>query len=351
MIIKEQWDLLNNHLNECVENGVFPGASFAIVTPNETRVTCVGNRQLLPTPIPNDESTIWDLASITKVLVTTSCILKLMEQGKVTLKTRICDVLTEFSQTELTVHHCITHSSGLPADITGYKNMTKDEMLSFVNHVQCEKTPGTEVNYSDINFILLGQVIETLTGNFKEYARENLFRPLNMLNTDFTPDSFDLNLFAAYEDIPERGGIIKGVVHDGKASKLGGISGHAGVFSTIDDLSHFVTMLLNDGTYFGRRVFSPTTIDLLKKCQTSSLNERRSIGWVLSDPNYSLGDFYSEHTLFHTGFSGCSMLIDLDRRVGFVCTCNRVHPSRSNTKVFKERNNIHNLAYQCFKNN
>ncbi|SJZ71384.1 serine hydrolase domain-containing protein [Anaerorhabdus furcosa] len=351
MIIKEQWDLLNEHLQECVDKGVFPGASFAIVTPTEARITHVGNRQNVPSVIPNDENTIWDLASITKVFATTSCILKLMEQGKLTLKTKVCEVLPEFSQKELTILHCITHTSGLPADITGYKNMTKDQMLDFVKNVQCEKVPGTEVMYSDINFILLGQIIETLTGSFKDYATENLFKPLNMLNTGFNPESSPIDNFAAYEDIQERGGIIKGVVHDGKAFKLGGVSGHAGVFSTINDLSHFVYMLLNDGVYFGRRIFSPSTIDLLKKCQTSKLNEKRSIGWVLSDPNYSLGDFYSEHTLFHTGFSGCSLLIDLDRHVGFICTCNRVHPSRSNTKIFQERNNIHNLAYQCFKNN
>ena len=144
-----------------------------------------------------------------------------------------------------------------------------------------------------------------------------------------------------------RGGVVRGVVHDGKAFKLGGVSGHAGVFSTLEDISHYITMLLNDGVYNGQRFFSKRTIELLQKCQTVGLNEKRSIGWVLSDPNYALGDYASDACLYHTGFSGPSIIVDFKLGIGVVTLANRVHPTRSNTKILTARNNIHNLALQA----
>ena len=145
-----------------------------------------------------------------------------------------------------------------------------------------------------------------------------------------------------------RGGTVRGVVHDGKAYKLGGISGHAGVFSTVQDVTTYVRMLLNDGVMEnGKRFFSRRSIELLKKCQTEGLNERRSIGWVISDPNYALGDYYSDTCLYHTGFSGSCIVVDFVKGMGVITLANRVHPTRDNKKILTARNNIHNLAFQA----
>ena len=349
MIREENWNRLHSFLEECVEKGVFPGADFAMVTKDEVKTMVVGNKQLLPEVLPNEGNTIWDLASISKVLVTTTCVLKLMEEGLITLKTKVCDVIPEFKNKEVTVKDIITHSSGLPADINGYKAMTTEEMVEAVYNMELEYERGSKVVYSDVNFILLGMIVARLKGSLDGFAKRAMFEPLNMKDTCYCPSEEVYDRCAAYELIENRGGVIRGTVHDGKAHKFNGVSGHAGVFSTLEDMIHYVQMLFNDGVYDGKRFFSPVTIDLLKKCQTSSLNERRSIGWIISDGNYPMGDYFSEHTLYHTGFSGSSMVIDLDRKVAFICLNNRVHPTRENKLILTARNNMHNLAYQCLE--
>ncbi|MEA4875242.1 serine hydrolase domain-containing protein [Anaerorhabdus sp.] len=351
MIIQKQWNNLEKHAKKCIEQEIVPGMSIALLTHHEKRVLHLGYRQLVPTQIENDEQTIWDLASLTKVVATTTCILKCIEQGKFNLKTKVCEIIPAFVNSEISIFHCLTHTSGLPSDIPNYKVMTKNRMLKFIHSAQPICTPGTEVIYSDINFILLGQVIDVCTGSFKNFAKRELFDPLAMKSTCFNPKADSIDTFASYENNIERGGVIRGVVHDGKAFKLGGISGHAGLFSTINDLSNFVTMLLNDGIYNDTRILSPSSIDLLKKCRTVNLNEKRTLGWVISDQNYDMGDYYSDCALFHTGFSGGSIYIDFDRSLGLLCMTNRIHPSRENTKIFQERNNIHNLAIQCVLEN
>ena len=191
------------------------------------------------------------------MLVTTTCVLKLIEEGTITLKTKIADILPQFGQKELTIKDCITHSSGLPADINGYKQMKDDaEMIEAVWKMELEYPTGTQVKYSDVNFILLGLVIAKLKGSLDGYAKQVMFDPLEMSETGYRPDA-SLRLRCCAEEVMEsRGGVVRGVVHDGKAFKLGGVSGHAGVFSTLEDISHYITMLLNDGVYKGKQFFS-----------------------------------------------------------------------------------------------
>lgn len=339
---------LKTYLEQLVQQGAAPGMNCGVVTKEEAWFTSVGDKQLVPTREENDLDTIYDLASISKVLVTTTCILKLMEEGVLTLKTKICDILPQFSQKQITVRDCITHSSGLPADIDSYKLMKdQEEMTQAVWKMNCEYETGTQVKYSDVNFILLGWVVAKLKGSLDGYAKQVMFEPLDMKDTMYCPDASLKQRCSAEEVMESRGGTVRGEVHDGKAHKLGGISGHAGVFSTVEDISHFLNMLLNKGVYQGKRFFSQQTIELLQKCQTPTLNEKRSIGWILSDPNYSLGDYYSDACLFHTGFAGPSIHIDFKHGIAVVVLANRVHPTRDNTKILAARNTIANLALQC----
>lgn len=349
MINLTQFNAVESFLKEAVEEGVFPGCNFGIITPDEKKFCSVGYRQTALNKVENSLDTIYDMASCTKVIVTTSCILKLMESGRLTLDTKVCEIIPELCQKELTIRSLLNHTSGYPSDVAGYKSMTREEMIETIYKTELETPTGQRVHYSDINFILLGFVIQRLGGSLDEFARKNLFEPLEMTSSCFNPDASLKSLCAPTEIIENRGGLIQGIVHDGKGFKLGGVSGHAGLFTTLEDVSHFVEMMLNDGVYHGKRVFSKHSVALLKKRTTIGLNENRSLGWVGSDPNYTQGDMHSDSIIYHTGFSGPTILIDFENKAGFVLLCNRVHPTRDNRKILSKRSYLFNIAYTCIE--
>lgn len=326
-----------------IEEEASPAISLAVVSRFESFRVFAGNRQLFPEAVKNDPETIYDLASISKVLVTVPLILKLMEEGLLSLKTRVQEILPEFVHAELTIRHLITHTSGLPSDLKDYKKLSKEEMIAKIYKLKLEYEPGTKVLYSDIGFILLGFVIEKLKGNLADYAKTVIFEPLKMKDSCYNPGPELKKRIAATEDSRERG-LIHGEVHDGKAYKLGGISGNAGCFSSIQDISNFVKMLLNRGTFDGRQILNPYSLQLMMTLQTAGLNEKRGLGWILNDINYPLGDYASDSVIFHTGFTGPSILVDFAKGIGVITLANRVHPSRENKKLLELRNNIHNVT-------
>ena len=326
-----------------VENEISPAVSFAVITKTDSFVTYAGYKQIIPEKIENEANTIYDLASISKVLVTTTLILKLMEEGQLSLKKKVKDILPEFAYSDITIKHLITHTAGFPADLVDYKKLSKDEMIAAIYHVPLEYETGTKVVYSDLGFILLGLVITKIKGSLETYAQEALFTPLKMKDTGYNPSNEVISRIASTEDSKERG-LICGCVHDGKAFKLEGVSGNAGVFSTISDISNFVKMLLQDGVFEGKQILHSETIALMTTVQTEGLNEKRALGWILSDFSYPLGDYASDKTIFHTGFTGPSILVDFEKGIGVVVLANRVHPSRENKKIFEFRNQIHNLG-------
>ena len=336
-----------SYINKCIDESQIPGCDIAILKGDSSAHFSLGNRQIKPTIIPNTKDTIWDLASLTKVVSTTTCILKMYENNEIKLTTRVSDILEKFPLKDITIHHLLTHTSGLHPDIVGYKNMTSQEMIESLWHLDYYYLIGSKVVYSDVNFILLGLIIEKFHHSIPEYINEICFKPLNMNTTMFKPDEAHAKLCASYEDIPNRGGIIKGVVHDGKCYKLGGVTGHAGLFSTLNDLEIFTRMILNDGSYNGITILKKSTIDLLKKCQTKNLDLSRTYGWFFSEPSSSIGNHYSDTTLFHTGFSGPSILIDFKNKLIVIILTNRVHPSRDAIKFLESRSHIHTLIYEC----
>ena len=157
MLNEKKLETLKQYLQRCVEDGTFPGCNCAVITKDDKWTCSVGYKQLVPEKEINGLDTIYDLASISKVLVTTTCILKLIEEGTLTLQTKIAEILPQFGQKELTSNDCITHSAGLPADINGYKQMKDDaEMIEAVWKMELEYPTGSQVKYSDVNCILLG---------------------------------------------------------------------------------------------------------------------------------------------------------------------------------------------------
>lgn len=340
---------LNALLEHMIDDGATAGMNVAVVTPNEKWIKSFGNRQNVPSVEAATLDTIWDMASCTKVLTTTTCILKLREEGLLDLDTKVKDILPQFQEETVTVLQLLNHSSGFPADINGYKAMTKEEMYAAAFAIQKDPALEGKVHYSDVNFILLGLIVKQLKGSLDGYAKEIMYKPLEMNSTCFNPAPELKGRCAAYEYLENRGGVVRGIVHDGKGFKFDGVSGHAGMFSTIEDVTHFIEMLFNDGVYHGVRFFREDTMELLRTCTTSDLNEKRSVGWVISDPNYALGKKFSEHTLYHTGFSGPSILIDLDKKVACIVLANRVHPSRDNKKILAARNEVHDAVYALFE--
>ncbi len=324
-----------------VDNDHLCGFNMAVVTPDEEYVRSYGYRQLVPEKLPADRNTLYDLASLSKVTSTTSCILKLIENGELTLQTPIHQVLPEFANEEITVLDCLTHTTGL-IDVPEYKKLNDEEFISALYNMQPNEKMKGNIFYSDTNFILLGFVIDRLKGSLKDYAEETVFRPLGMTHTCYQPKETEN---CAATEVTEKRGVIKGVVHDGKAFRLNGIAGSAGVFSTVDDLIKFVRMIMNEKDPF----FSPETRKMLRTCFADKGADRRTLGWIMSTDKSSMGIQYSQHALYHTGFTGGSILVDLDRQFAFILLSNRVHPKRDNSSILKFRDTINSLAYDCVK--
>ena len=326
-------------LEKFVESGELCGASFAFVTKDAYECDCVGYKALLPEKIPNSIDTIYDLASLSKVVSTTVLALKLIEDGYVSLRTRVQSVLPDFPYEDITVFHLLTHTSGLPADDKNYKNCgNREELYRFINKLKLNHEPGAYVEYSCFGYIVLGRIIEHFKGDLDKCAEEEIFRPLGMNNTMYNPKEKGREADCAPTEVTDARGIIQGEVHDGKAHIMGGVSGNAGVFSDIKDVCRFVAMILNDGEFLGRRILKRSTIDLLGRSHTEGMNANRTLGWLFADRTNNAGDYASDVSLFHTGFTGTAIYIDFIRECGVIILDNAIHPTRNNPKKEEIRN-------------
>lgn len=348
---------LNELIQRAINDSAFPGANYVIVTNDHYYYGSLGNKALYPEIEPNQIDTIYDMASLTKVIVTTSCIMNLVELGLIRLHDKVVTYLPEFKHKEVVIWDLLTHTSGLPADIRRAKDLQSfDETWLRIFQKELIYETNTKILYSDIGFILLGAIIEKITENsLSDYASKILFTPLKMNDTGFNPSN--IKRCAPTErrnDLVYRG-IIRGNVHDEKAYILGGVAGHAGLFSTVKDVGNFIRMFLNDGMFEGKKIFSKPTIDLLFKAQVEEnhplvLNkERRGLGWIIKGEYSSAGDLTSSNTILHTGFTGTNMWIDHDNKIGFCLLTNRVHPTRENLKIIDIRPKIANFIMANLK--
>jgi CubicO group peptidase (beta-lactamase class C family) len=288
-----------------------------------------GNRQVQPEPLPMTEDTVFDMASITKPVATASSIMLLIERGLVRLRDRVSEHLPEFAangKRDITIEQLLIHQSGLISDnpLDDYGPDPQESMqriLAIDKHAE----PGTSFIYSDVGYIVLGEIIRRVTGqNVHEFARQNIFLPLGMTETGFVPDS---NLRARSAPTERReGDWIQGQVHDPRAYHLGGIAGHAGLFSTADDLSVYAQMMLERGTYQDVRVFSPLTVQKMTRRYPVS-SGFRGLGWDMQSP-YSSNkpDLFSDSAFGHGGFTGTVLWIDPELDLFFIFLSNRVHP-------------------------
>lgn len=334
-------------LETSVKNCEIPGASFAYVTKDGFITDFVGYKQVEPEKIKLEQGTMYDMASCTKVVCTTTLVLRLIEEGYFSLKTKVKDILPDFAFDEITILHLLTHTSGMIPDDKNYRKCTnKDEMYEFINSIPLAYKTGSDLQYSDFGFIVLGKIIEHYKGNLEEYANEVIFKPLEMTHTMFNPKEKGYADLCVTEEIQaDRGGAIIGEAHDGKAFRMGGVSGNAGLFSTVEDISRFVQMLLRNG----ENVLSPASINLLKTYRTENKPSIRTLGWIANDNDASDGDYYSSKCLYHTGFTGTSIYVDFERGCGIVLLINAVHPHRGNPYTMSIRNRVHNVILSEYR--
>ncbi len=315
-------------INLAIGDRAIYGASFSLVDPKQCETQYIGTQGEQNDAIPLKPGMLYDLASLTKVVGTTTRILQLLTEHRLKLTDQIGQFVSGLREPQLTIEQLLLHTSGLPADLPAVIGLDRTQLVNAVKKTALASATGSQTIYSDLNFILLGWVIKEIDGDLAESFQKYIFLPLKMQNTGFNLHRNDLAQFVPTEYKPERGTIVRGEVHDEKAFILGGVSGHAGLFSTLDDLSHFVQMLEQNGLYEGKQVLSPTAMELLRKYHHSG----RTLGWDLwpiSTPQ--------ELKIWHTGFTGTSIAIDLVHKTGFICLTNHIYPTRKNTKWFAWR--------------
>jgi uncharacterized protein YbbC (DUF1343 family)/CubicO group peptidase (beta-lactamase class C family) len=322
---------LEEVMRHALDRGELPGAVVLVV--HGDRVVfrkAYGQRSLRPTRTPMTPDTVFDLASLTKPIATATSLMILVEQGKLRLSDRVADHLPGFGRhgkDKLTLEHLLLHTSGLIADnpVADYQD-GREKALERICDLKPLAEPGARFLYSDVNFIVLGEVVERVAGvPLDQFARTHIFEPLGMKETTFRPQGA-LKARAAPTEARD-GRFEPGVVHDPRAYALGGVAGHAGLFSTADDLAVYARMLLRGGTVDGHRLLAPATLRTMTAPHAVPRG-LRAFGWDV-DTSYSRnrGDLFPRDRGFgHTGFTGTSIWVDPDSDTAVIFLSNRVHP-------------------------
>ncbi|HET7626827.1 MAG TPA: serine hydrolase domain-containing protein [Bacillales bacterium] len=278
--------------------------------------------------------TLYDCASLTKVVVTLPLVLKLIENQSITLSDCVADFLPEFrngKKASVTIHHLLTHTSGLPPSVEKtFLGWESEEIKNFLFSQALADEPGKQVIYSDLGFIALGEIVSKVLGQpLDEAADHYLFRPLGMTDSKFCPSKTLRERTAATEFRSDIGYRLWGEVHDERAFALGGVCGHAGLFSTAVDLGVYAAMWLEEGSRDEHRILSPELIRSSVRNHTKSLNGNRGYGWVLKGDGYDVsGNRFSSRSFGHTGYTGTSLWMDPDTGLYVILLTNRVYFGR-----------------------
>ena len=340
-------------LDGAVADSAFPGAIAVIGTRAGPIVTvAAGHLDWAPSPHVST-TTLWDLASLTKVVGMTSAIMQLVERGTVDLDAPVQRYLPEWTgagKERVTVRHLITHQSGLPAFKTYYKaNVSPDSTLALFLATPLDTVPGTKMVYSDIGAILLGKLVERVSGESLDvYLTRHVFRPLGMRDTRYLPPVALRPRIAPTEVDPWRARHLVGEVHDENAFALGGVSGHAGLFSTARDLSRLARAYLSGGAIDGRRLARNATIRQFTTVVDSTFSSR-ALGWDTPSGTSSAGQFLQRPAFGHTGYTGTSLWIAPQHDLYVLLLTNRVNPTRNNTKIGPVRMAVADAAMRVLK--
>lgn len=274
--------------------------------------------------------TIYDLASLTKVVGTTTAVMVLFDEGKLHLDDPVSRFIPEFTgggKENVTIRMLLEHRSGLPAGRDLWRLAhTPEEARATVISTPLVAAPGQTYEYSDLGADMLGFIVEAVAGeSLDAFLQRRVFTPLGMSDTHFRPDASIRGRIAPTEITPPRGYPLRGEVHDENAYALGGVAGHAGLFSTVSDLSIFAQMLLNGGVYDDVRIVSDSTVQLFTRRAAGT----RALGWDTCAGAFGCGQYLGANAYGHTGYTGTSLWIDPDREMFVVLLTNRVHAARA----------------------
>jgi CubicO group peptidase (beta-lactamase class C family) len=379
-------------LARCVDQGLVPGAVAAAGTAAGTlHRAAFGLAELAPDRRPMREDALFDLASCTKIVVTTTLALRLLDRGALTLGHRVASILPAFGaggpgagagaeagvREDVTVRHLLTHTSGLRSGLaaptpsgpspsatsptpsgpspsatsptgTASEPAGRAAVLDAIYRQPLAHPPGSAVVYSDLGYIVLGALLEAVAGApLDALARDEVIAPLGLADATYTPQPALRGRCVATEAVPDRGGTLVGTVHDETAARMGGVSGHAGLFATCADLERYCRLWLNEGTLEGTRLLSPAAVRAATRDRTGP-PASRGFGWVLQpNPHWPSAELCSPGAYGHTGFTGTSLVIDPEAGTFAVLLTNRVHPTREGTleKIVSVRARFHNAVW------
>ena len=304
----------------------------------------------LSSPLVETES-IFDLASLTKVLATTTMAMILYDRGLLDLEMPVVGILPEFRgddrrRREITFHQLLAHSSGLPPyEKLFLRTKSRDELLQQAFSVPLKYAPGSHAEYSDVGFILLGVALERIAGeSLDKFCQREIFGPLGISHTAFNPPAaWKSRIVPTADDQTFRKRIIQGEVQDENASAMGGVAPHAGLFSTASDISIFANTMLNSGTPIVR----PETLALFTRREASPPGTSRALGWdTPSSPSQS-GKYFSQSSFGHLGYTGTSLWIDAERKISITLLTNRTWPDCSNWAIKEVRPAFHDSVMEA----
>ena len=349
---------LKTHLDELLKrstsDGSFPGAVALVSSQGRPEYGgTFGRSSVVPEERKMREDAIFDLASLTKVVATTPAVLQLLESGRISLSDTVSSFFGELDwsngNSRATVEDLLCHTSGFYGYYPFHRHAgDSSTVMSTIASMPPLYEPGKGEIYSDLDFILLGRIVERVSSTpLDVYCRENVFEPLGMHETFFNPAASLSDRFVTTEVYPDR--ICSGRVHDENAYFMGGVSGHAGLFSTAADLMKYCTAVIRRGELNGRRVFSARVAEEMVRQRRPGISGTYGLGWQLNTGTYvgPFGDLFPLWSFGHTGFTGTMLWMDRKSAVSSILLTNRVHPTRNNHAILRCRRLFNNIVAAC----
>jgi CubicO group peptidase (beta-lactamase class C family) len=341
-------------LTRAISARAFPACSVAVTFRGELVAHKALGRFTYDLSSPEvTTSSIFDLASLTKVVSTTTMAMILYERGVLDLEAPLTAILPEFGfgdarRAQVTVRMLLAHSSGLPAyEKLFLRAQTREELLRAAVFTELVAAPGSRAEYSDIGFIILGIALERLADEpLDVFCQREVFGPLAMSHTTFNPaKALRESIPPTADDHSFRHRIIQGEVQDENASVLGGVAGHAGVFSTTGDLALFAHAMLNDGY----PILRPETVQLFTRRESTPTGTSRALGWDTPSTPSQSGKYFGARSFGHLGYTGTSLWIDPDRRLSITLLTNRTWPDCQNQSIKHVRPAFHDAAIEALE--
>ena len=343
-------------LGESIEQRVFPGAALAVAYQGALIASLgFGRFTYDPTSPEVHADTVFDLASVTKVVATAMAMI-LHERGLLHLDSKVADALPEFvslappaqraDREAVTVRMLLTHSSGLPAYVKLFETAdTRDDLIRSALATPLVATPGTKTDYSDIGFILLGEILARLAGvQLDVFVSKEIFGPLGMSHTCFNPPlDWKPNIPPTEDDHTFRHRVIQGEVNDENAWVMGGVSGHAGVFAAASDVARFAECMLRGGS----PILQPATVEFFTRREATPVGTSRALGWDTPSSLSSSGRYFSPRSFGHLGYTGTSLWIDPDRQLSVTLLTNRTWPDRGSQAIRQVRLLVHDAIVEA----